>query len=98
MYCIDHPIKLAGNGRTVEIDESKFMHGKYHCGHWSEGHWVLGMIERATINCVLVPVEDRSTQTLLPIIAQYVLPNTRIITDGWCAYQRLANHQWVNHR
>ena len=98
MYCIDHPIKLAGNGRTVEIDESKFMHGKYHCGHWSEGRWVLGMIERATINCVLVPVEDRSTQTLLPIIAQYVLPNTRIITDGWCAYQRLANYQWVNHR
>ena len=98
MYCIDHLIKLGGNGTTVEIDESKFMHGKYHRGRWSEGHWVLGMIERGTMNCVLVPVEDRSAQTLLPIIAQYVLPNTRIITDGWRAYQGLANHQWVNHR
>ena len=74
------------------------MHRKYHRGRWSEGHWMLGIIERATINCVLVPVEDRSAQTLLPIIAQYVLSNTRIITDGWRAYQGLANHQWVNHR
>ena len=94
MYCIDHPIKLAGNGRRVEIDESKFMHRKYHRGRWSEGHRVVGMIERATINCVLVSVEDRSAQTLLPIIAQNVFPNTRIRrTEGWRAYQGLANHQ-----
>ena len=58
----------------------------------------LRAIERDTLNTVLVPIEDRFAQTLLPIIAWHVLSNTRIITDGWRAYQQLANHQWVNHR
>lgn len=98
MWSIDHPIQLGGNGAIVEIDESKFMHRKYHRGRWTEGHWVLGLIERGTLNTVLVPVEDRSAATLLPIIARHVQPNTRIITDGWRVYQQLANHQWVNHR
>ena len=82
MWSIDHPMQLGGNGAVVEIDESKFMHRKYHRGRWTEGHWVLDLIERDTLNTVLVSIEDRSAQTLLPIIA----------------YQQLANHQWVNHR
>ena len=67
-------MQLGGNGAIVEIDESKFMHWKYH--------WVFGLIEHDTLNTVLVPIEDRSAQTLLPIIARHVLPNTHIITDG----------------
>ncbi len=68
MYVIDHPVQLGGPGREVEVDESKFMHRKYHRGQYREGHWVLGMIERGTNNCVLVPVDDRSAATLVPII------------------------------
>ena len=97
-FClIDHPIPLGGPGHVVEIDESKFMHRKYHRGVYREGHWVLGMVERGTNNCVMVVVEDRSAETLLPIIQQHVLPGTRIITDGWRAYNRLPNHDVVNH-
>ena len=87
MWFIDHPMQLGGNGAIVEIDESKFMHRKYHHGCWTEGHWVLGLIECDTLNTVLVSIEDQSAQKLLPIIAQHVLPNTHIITDGWRAYQ-----------
>uniref|UniRef100_A0A0L8FJP7 ISXO2-like transposase domain-containing protein n=1 Tax=Octopus bimaculoides TaxID=37653 RepID=A0A0L8FJP7_OCTBM len=88
-WCIDN---------LVEIDESKFMHRKYHRGRYREGHWVLGMVERRSLRCVLVPVENRSAATLLPIIAKHVVPGTKIITDCWRAYNSLQNHSTINHR
>ena len=97
MYCIDHPIQIGGPGVDVEIDESKFMHRKYHRGRYHEGHWVLGLIERSTNNCVMVPVNDRSERTLIPIINNHVLPGTRIITDSWRSYNAVQNHVSVNH-
>ena len=45
--------------KTVEIDESKFFHRKYHRGQWRAGHWVFGGIERGTRNFFLVEVEQR---------------------------------------
>ncbi|KAG1660800.1 Protein SGT1 [Nymphon striatum] len=94
---IDHPVTLGGEDKVVEIDESKFMHRKYHQGRFRDGHWVLGMVERGNNNCVMVIVPDRSAETLLPIIQQHVLPETKIITDGWRAYNALPNHYVVNH-
>lgn len=96
-YLIDHPLQLGGPNKTVEIDESKFMHRKYHRGRYREGHWILGIIERESDNCILIPVEDRSAATLLPLIQRHVLPGTTIITDQWAAYNGLPNHLSVNH-
>ena len=64
------------------------MHRKYH-GHFHEGHWVLGMVERDTNLCMMVAVPDHSAATLLPIVARHVLPGTRIFTDGWQVYYQL---------
>ena len=72
--------------KIVEIDESKFFHRKYHRGQWREGHWVFGGIERGTKKCFLVEVAQRNAQTLLPLIQQWILPGTHIISDGWAAY------------
>ena len=58
---------------------------------------MLGMVESGTNNCVMIIVEDRLAETLLPIIQQRVLPGTCIITDGWHAYSQLPNHDVVNH-
>ena len=57
MWSIDHLIQLGGNSAIVEIDKSKFMHWKYYHGCWTEGHWVLGLIEHDTLNIILVPIE-----------------------------------------
>jgi len=48
-----------------------------------EGQWIFGMVERGSNKCVLVPVPDRTGNTLLRIIKCYVLPGTTIISDGW---------------
>lgn len=31
----------------------------------------------------LVPVEDRTKETLIPIIKQWIKPGTLIVSDGW---------------
>ena len=55
-------------------------------------------MERGTGDAFMVEV---SAQTLLPIIQQYVLPGTTIMSDEWRAYQQVTSlgmsHQTVNH-
>ena len=48
----------AGEPIVVEIDESKFFHGKYHQGQWREGHWVFGGIECNSGHWFLCVVPD----------------------------------------
>ena len=76
----------------VEIDESVFGHKmKYHKGKPNRGVkvWVVGLIERATNNIILYPVENRKEQTLIKIIQRHVEPGTQIFTDGWVGYRNL---------
>ena len=93
--------KIGGPGKTVEIDESKFGKRKYHRGKRVEGVWVFGGIERESRRSFFRIVEDRSAETLIPIIKEFVLPGTTIISDCWKAYSSLSKegytHQTVNH-
>ncbi|XP_071482493.1 uncharacterized protein [Diadema antillarum] len=94
LYEIDHFEQLGGfdeggNPIIVEVDESKYSHRKYHRGQWREGHWVLGAIKRRSNRCVLREVESRDRETLEPIIQEWCLPGTHIMTDGWAAYNQL---------
>jgi len=76
-------VKLGGYGHTVEIDESKFGKRKHHRGHRVEGQWVFGGYERETGNCFMIPVENRTANTLLKIIKDWIKPGTTIISDCW---------------
>ena len=38
---------------------------------------------------LLVEVEDRRAVTLEPIIQQYVLPRSHVISDGWATYANI---------
>ena len=52
-YLEEHPTEVGDfdendNPITVEIDESKFFHRKYHRGQWRPGHWVFGGVEQVS--------------------------------------------------
>lgn len=93
--------QLGGEGKTVQIDESKFGKRKYHRGHRVEGQWVFGGIEDGSRKCFLVAVEKRDEETLLSIIKERILPGTTIVSDCWKAYVNLEKngyiHKTVNH-
>lgn len=49
----------------------------------------------------IVPVPDRSQDTLINVIKEWILPGTIIMSDCWKAYKGLKNenfqHYTVNH-
>ena len=100
-YFLDHPITIGGPGKVVEIDESKFGKRKYHRGRSVEGHWVFDGIERGSRESFMMVVPDRSKNTLMPIITQYIRPGTTVISDEWRSYNDIGisgyTHQTVNH-
>lgn len=106
-YLLASPLILGGydnNGCSlvVEVDESLFFKRKYNIGRYRAARWVFGMIERGTNKCVLVPVENRSAATLLPLIRTYCRPGTTIISDCWAAYRTLVDdtsytYHSINH-
>jgi ISXO2-like transposase domain len=72
---------IGGEGKIVEIDESKFGKRKYNRGHRVEGQWVFGAYERGSGLTFMVPVEKRDRDTLLHIIHKWIKPGTTIYSD-----------------
>ncbi|XP_031328992.1 uncharacterized protein LOC116160016 [Photinus pyralis] len=62
-YLTRRSVLLGGEGVTVEIDERK-----YNRGRRIEGQWIFGGYERGSGNVFIVPVLDRTTDTLLKLI------------------------------
>jgi hypothetical protein len=63
--------------------------GKYNRGKKVDGVWVFGGVERDTGKCFLVVVENRTADTLLKVIRDWILPGTTIISDCWKAYDKI---------
>lgn len=103
--CIDILVqdnkKIGGRGKIVEVDESKFGRRKYNRGRRVEGCWVLGGIDRDSRETFFEIIEDRSKETLVPILIKYIHPETTVITDCWKSYDKLyqhfKEHKNVNH-
>ncbi|KYN06977.1 hypothetical protein ALC62_02062 [Cyphomyrmex costatus] len=96
-----HSSKLGGPGCTVKIDEAKIGHRKYNRGRLLKGNWIFGGFERESKKIFIMPVENRSEETLLACIKYWIMPGTTIISDCWKSYQCLNNegfqHLTVNH-
>ncbi|GJQ79880.1 hypothetical protein Trydic_g18327 [Trypoxylus dichotomus] len=102
--------QIGGQGRIVQIDESKFGRRKYNRRRRIEGHWVLGMIEEDSgdFSMVLCPNNRRGTDDLMPIIQQHVAAGTeftpmpgghRGLMDRGTDYDhRAVNHSDPDHR
>ncbi|RWS21644.1 uncharacterized protein B4U80_11051 [Leptotrombidium deliense] len=94
--------KLGGLGKVVEIDESKFGKRKYDKGHYVEGAWVFGGIERDSGEIFMEVVPDRTKETLLPLIDKWIEKGSTIYSDQWSSYRTLKlrgyTHMTVNHK
>ena len=94
-------VKLRGHNKIVEVNESKFGRRKCHRGHPVKGQWVFGGVERESGRTFLVPVPDRTADTLVAIIRDWIGPGTTVISDCWGAYRNLESqgftHRTVNH-
>jgi hypothetical protein len=81
VYLERSSVKIGGPNKTVEIDESKFCRRKYHRGHPVKGQWVFGDVERGSGETFLIPVKDRTADTLMAIICDWIEPGTTVISD-----------------
>ena len=98
---IANPIAIGGPNTTVEVDESLFARIKNHQGRNLPQQWVFGGICRETRECFMYTAPDRSAATLLPIIAQSILPGSTVMPDLWAAHGGIGamrfQHHTVNH-
>ena len=90
-HFLANPVTIGGPGIVVEIDESLFCRRKYNVGRAIAQQWVFGGLEVGTParKGLLVAVPRRDAATLLPVIQQYVLPGSTIVSDCWRAYNTL---------
>jgi len=89
--------KIGGPNKIVEIDESKIGRRKYNRGYPVQGQWVFGGVERGSGRTFLVPVPDRTADTLTALVREWVEPGTTVISDCWGAYRDLDS-QGYTHR
>ncbi|MFH4978347.1 hypothetical protein AB6A40_005056 [Gnathostoma spinigerum] len=90
-FFVKNPMKTGGEGKVVDIDEILLIRRKYKGGHQVKEQWTFCGIEYGSARCFLVPVENCSAATLLPIIQEYVLPGSTVISDLWAAYGGINN-------
>ncbi|KAH7819370.1 uncharacterized protein MONOS_9251 [Monocercomonoides exilis] len=84
-------IHIGGKGKIVEIDEAVWRRRKCRRGRRKEQIWLFGGVERldgggAGPRFVII-VPNRTKETLLPIILEYIKPETIIMSDEWKAYE-----------
>lgn len=90
---------IGGPGVIVEIDESKFGKRKYNRGHRVEGTWVFGGIERTEAKRrFAVTITGRASDDLLPLIREYIHPESIIHSDLWRGYFRIPDELGMEHR
>jgi transposase-like protein len=66
-----------------------------------KGQWVFGGVERESGKTFLVHVPDRTADTLMAVINDWIEPGTAVVSDCWSAYRDIQTHgyihQTVNH-
>ena len=90
------------DSNIIEIDESLFgKKRKYHRGTGRQDTWIFGMVERGKRDIILRQVNDRTKDTLIPLIEKHVKKGSTIYSDGWASYtclqQKGYEHGVVNH-
>lgn len=87
-YCYRNKSMLGGKDVVVEIDEKKYGRKKIK-KEVSIPRWVFGGVEKDSGKIFLVTVDDRSEETLLAVIKDWIIPGSTIITDTFKSYSKL---------
>uniref|UniRef100_A0A182IWX9 ISXO2-like transposase domain-containing protein n=1 Tax=Anopheles atroparvus TaxID=41427 RepID=A0A182IWX9_ANOAO len=89
---------IGGLCTTGEIDETKITKRKSNVGRVNDSHkeWLVGGICRETKGIFLIRVERRDSDTLMSVITENVLVGTRLATDCWRGYSRLAQVRFTH--
>jgi hypothetical protein len=100
--------RIGGAGHIVEIDEHLLVTPKYHRGHAlvNQAEWVWGAYDRTTGEIVLVRLPDRTDDTLLLCITNYINEHSLIFSDGWLRRRsneivddlNMSGHHYVVHK
>ena len=88
---------IGGPSKVVQIDKSRIGKRKYR-GLVAEGQWVVGGIEEDPRKCFIATIENRTEETLLVLIKEWIAPGTIIVSDCWKAYSTLGKWSKLSHR
>jgi len=81
----------------VEIDEAKIDKRKYNRDRTLRGQWVFGGYERDSGCIFIIPVEDRTAETLLIEIRNHIAPGSIIYSDCWKAYNNINTYGYAHY-
>lgn len=95
--------KISGNGRIIEIDETRLISRRNNRGRilTGERYWVIGAIDRESKEIRLKLIRNRNMRICCEFIMENVEAETRIITDKWRSYNGLDSlgfvHDSIDH-
>ncbi|RZF42179.1 hypothetical protein LSTR_LSTR004328 [Laodelphax striatellus] len=94
--------KIGGPGQKVQIDVCKFGQRKYNRGRVVEGQWVFGGVDEASGEVFMTIMENRTSETLIPMIKKFIKPGTTIVSDFFkvsgCLKEEDFEHLKVSHK
>lgn len=90
--------KLGGPGKVVELEEAKIGRQKYNRGRFVKGEWIFAGYEHESKKIFITSVKNRTEETLLACIKEWILPGTTIVSDCWKSYNCLNNEGFQHLR
>jgi hypothetical protein len=98
---IANPALFGGENSFVEVDEAVLVKRKYNQGRGVRETWCFAIYDINTRCGVVYIVNDRTRETLFPLIVRHVRQGTTIYSDSARVYSALTdlgyNHYTVNH-
>ena len=97
--------RIGGLNSIVQIDECRITTRKFHRGRGTRQDWIFGGIDKNTRNIFLCKLNERTQQTISPLIMTHIRPGSIIHSDSWSAYNNISTlsveppyqHLTVNH-
>jgi len=86
-------VPLGGPGTIVDFCNinNKFKKRKYHRDNAIEEQWIFSGTKRGTTKSFMIPVVKRNSATLIPLIIQWILPGTKIISGDWSTHTKMSD-------